>query len=312
MAVFEQLEQDYIDSFEPCTVFELHLIQHLAVAEWRVRRAWAVATAITDRCILDHEAQDDRENGGCDGDYRLGLNQKRVEREVAAAERAEARFERTQARALAEFHRLRKIRPPGAQPLQITRPDVSTTGRDPAEYLPEPAPEENEPKLSPETLEPAPNANEPKPEREDQLKEEPCIILPPICRATNEPEHDHFPPELQEKHTNHPNEPSADAKIRPPLEPYTMLPPICRATNEPEDNQSPLEPHPKHANHANEPNAGSHTRPPAEPYITLPPICRVENEPEDDHSPLDLKKKQTNSLLPISDRSGTDEGLCSL
>ncbi len=75
MAVFEQLEQDYIDSFEPCTVFELHLIQHLAVA-----------TAITDQSTLDHEARGDRENGDCHGDYRLGLNPAtRVEKEVAAA-----------------------------------------------------------------------------------------------------------------------------------------------------------------------------------------------------------------------------------
>jgi len=160
MALFEQVEQDYIDSFQPCTVFELHLIQHLAVAEWRVRRAWAIATAITDKCIVDHEAQDDREIGDCDADYRLGVNQKRVEKEVAAAERAEARFERTQARALAEFHRLRKLRPPDAQPIQITRPDVSTTGRDPAQCLAT----EDEPKPAPESVA--------KPEAE------PCIIIP--------------------------------------------------------------------------------------------------------------------------------------
>jgi len=45
--------------------------------------------------------------------------------------RAEAYYERSQTRALAEFHRQRKLRPPGAQPIQVTRPDVSTTGRDP-------------------------------------------------------------------------------------------------------------------------------------------------------------------------------------
>ncbi len=176
MALFEQVEQDYIDSFQPCTIFEVHLIQHLAVAEWRLRRAWAVATAITDKCIVDHEAQDDREIGDSDADYRLGVNQQRVEKAVAAAERAEARFERTQARTLAEFHRLRKLRPPDAQPIQITRPDVSTTGRDPAQYHPDSEPE------------PAPTENEPKPEAE------PCIVIPHYPKSEEDNLDDGRPP----------------------------------------------------------------------------------------------------------------------
>ena len=31
-SVFEQLEQDYIDSLQPCTVLELHIVQHIAGA----------------------------------------------------------------------------------------------------------------------------------------------------------------------------------------------------------------------------------------------------------------------------------------
>jgi len=133
--LFNQLEQDYIDSLQPTTVLELHLVQRIAVAEWRLRRAWAVSTAITDKCLDDHQAQDHRENGLCDNDFRLGLNQQRVHKELADVERAEARFERTQACAQAEFHRLRKLRPPDAQPIQVSRPDVSNTGRDPAQYV---------------------------------------------------------------------------------------------------------------------------------------------------------------------------------
>src|SRR5450755_3552825 len=164
-ALFEELEQDYIDSLQPCTILELHLVQHIAVAEWRMRRAWAVETAITDKCLADHKAQDDRENGDCDGDFRLGINQKRIDRELASVQRSEARFERTQARALAEFHRLRKIRPPEAEPIQVARPDVSTTGRDPAQYIQKPEPAAND-------------SNEPKPHGETQQTQEPCIIIP--------------------------------------------------------------------------------------------------------------------------------------
>jgi hypothetical protein len=154
-SLFEQLEQDYIESLQPTTILELHLVQHIAVAEWRMRRAWAVETAITDKCLADHKAQDDRENGDCDGDYRLGLNQKRIDKELASVQRAETRFERTQARALAQFHCLRKLRPPEAEPIQIDRPDFSTTGRDPAQYIEtvpnEPKPTDSEPESEPES-----------------------------------------------------------------------------------------------------------------------------------------------------------------
>ena len=134
-ALFEQLEQDYIDSLQPTTVLELHLVQRIAVAEWRIRRAWALETAITDRSIVHNEATDERENPDLDNDLRNGINQLRVEKELAAVQRAEARFERIQARALAEFHRLRKLRPADSQPIQPIRPDLSTTGCDPAQYI---------------------------------------------------------------------------------------------------------------------------------------------------------------------------------
>jgi hypothetical protein len=131
--LFSELEQGYIDSLQPTNLLELHLVQRIAVAEWRIRRAWAVETAITDKSMADRREQDDRDNGDFDNDFRLGLNQVHINKETASVQNAIARFERSQSRALAEFHRLRKLRPPDAQPIQITRPDVSTTGRDPAQ-----------------------------------------------------------------------------------------------------------------------------------------------------------------------------------
>jgi hypothetical protein len=150
--LFSELEQGYIDSLQPTTLLELHLVQRIAVAEWRIRRAWAVETAITDKSMGDHKDQDDRDNGDFDNDFRLGLNQTHINKETASVQNALARFERSQSRALAEFHRLRKLRPPDAQPIQITRPDVSTTGRDPAQPITQFANQNNEPGQQPCTL----------------------------------------------------------------------------------------------------------------------------------------------------------------
>ena len=173
-ALFDQLEQDYIDSLQPCTVLELHLVQHIAVAEWRVRRAWAVDTAINDISITRHKDQDDRENPCLDDDYRLALNQMRVEKDTSPLQRATARLERARSRAMAEFHRLRKIRPEGAQPIQITRPDVSTTGRDPAQYVQR----QNQPKPQPIGAVSTPQSS----------PQEPCLVFPDYPK----PEEDQF------------------------------------------------------------------------------------------------------------------------
>jgi len=201
--LFEQLEQDYLETFQPCSIPELHLVQRMVAADWRLHRAQVVATAINDKSLFDHRAQDDRENANCDNDYRLGIDHPRIQRELAFVERSEARCERAHARALAEFVVLRKLRPSDAQPIQLDRHDVTTTGRDPAQYLgpvgtPVPKPDE----LKPEERKPEENvSNEPKPDPQspqNPTDEEPCIILPPICRAPNEradePDDRLFPP----------------------------------------------------------------------------------------------------------------------
>ena len=133
-----------------------------------MRRAWAVETALTDNSMTTHKAQDELENPNMDDDLRTGINYKRVDK-LASIQRAEARFERTQARALAEFRRLRKLRPSDAQPIQITRPDISTTGRDPSQYLKPP-------------IEPNPSVPDSAPE--------PCIVIPDYPK----PPEDEFDP----------------------------------------------------------------------------------------------------------------------
>jgi hypothetical protein len=138
--LFSQLEQGYIDALQPTNLLELHLVQHIAVAEWRIRRAYIVETAIQDKSMGDHQAEDERENGVFDADFRLGLNQTHTNKATLPVQIALARFERSQSRALVELHRLRKLRPPDAQPIQVTRPDVSTTGRDPAQPVAPPRP----------------------------------------------------------------------------------------------------------------------------------------------------------------------------
>jgi len=181
-ALFEQLEDDYLETFQPCSIPELHLVQRMVAADWRLHRAQVVATAINDKSLFDHRAQDDRENANCDHDYRLGIDHPRIESELAFVERSEARCERAHARALAEFVVLRKLRPADAQPIQLGRHDVTTTGRDPAQYLgpvatPQPNPPENV-------------ANEPKPAtpaESEHIEPEPCIIIPYYPKVEEEP-----------------------------------------------------------------------------------------------------------------------------
>jgi len=198
-ALFEQLEDDYLETFQPCSIPELHLVQRMVAADWRLHRAQVVATAINDKSIFDHHAQDGRENANSDHDYRLGINHTRIEQELAFVERSEARCERAHARALAEFVVLRKLRPAGAQPIQLDRHDVTTTGRDPAQYLrpvgtpeaipPEPDPPENvsnEPK-------PATTPAESEPVEPQQVEPEPCIIIPYYQKFEEEPLDDDLP-----------------------------------------------------------------------------------------------------------------------
>lgn len=143
-ALFEQLQQKYIDSLQPATDFELDLVQRMAVAQWRIRRAWAIETAITDADIIENRQQDEARNPELDQDLRLGLTHKRVVKDLTPIHLCEARFERSHDRGLTQFHRLRQLRPSDAPTIQRANPGVSTTGRNPADYLkwqnePEPA-----------------------------------------------------------------------------------------------------------------------------------------------------------------------------
>jgi len=211
-ALFEQLEDDYLETFQPCSIPELHLVQRMVAADWRLHRAQVVATAIKDKSIFDHKAQDDRENANCDNDYRLGINQVRIAEDLSSVQRAEAGFERAHARALAELVAVRKLRPAGAQPIQLDRHYVTTTGRDPAQYLglcgaPEPKPDDPKPP-EPNSQEPNPpeNAsNEPKPptpaeseqvdsdQESQQVEPEPCIIIPYYQKFEEEPTDNQLP-----------------------------------------------------------------------------------------------------------------------
>jgi len=192
-ALFEQLQQDYLETFQPCSIPELHLVQRMVAADWRLHRAQVVATAINDKSLFDHRSQDDRENANCDHDYRLGIDHPRIQSELAFVERSEARCERAHARALAEFVVLRKLRPADAQPIQLDRHDVTTTGRDPAQYLgpvktPEPFPPESKPgENGSNEPKPATTPAESEPVEPKQVVPEPCIIIPYYQKFEEEP-----------------------------------------------------------------------------------------------------------------------------
>src|SRR5208283_3032027 len=92
--------------------------------------------------------QDEAENPELDQDFRLALAYKRIAKDLVAVQQTEARMERSLDRALTAFHRLRKFRPPDAQPIEPPLTGVTTTGRDPASYFfvdcePKPTPAEN-------------------------------------------------------------------------------------------------------------------------------------------------------------------------
>jgi len=61
-SIFEKLQQTYIDSFQPTNSLELELIHTMAAAEWRMRRAWTVETALADTHTLLHRRKDEAEN----------------------------------------------------------------------------------------------------------------------------------------------------------------------------------------------------------------------------------------------------------
>jgi hypothetical protein len=133
--LFEQLQQDYVDSLQPTNAFELDLVQRMAVAQWRIRRAWAIETALTDVNMIENRHQDESNNPELDQDLRLGLTHKRVAKDLTSVHLCEARFERSHDRSFTLFQRLRKLRAPGALPIPSACQGVSTTGRNPSEYF---------------------------------------------------------------------------------------------------------------------------------------------------------------------------------
>jgi hypothetical protein len=134
-ALFEQLQQDYINSLQPTNAFELDLVQRMAVAQWRIRRAWAIETALTDVNMIENRHQDESNNPELDQDLRLGLTNKRVAKDLTQVHLCEARFERSHDRGFTLFQRLRKLRAPDALPIPSACQGVSTTGRNPSEYF---------------------------------------------------------------------------------------------------------------------------------------------------------------------------------
>ena len=232
----------------------------MVAADWRLHRAQVVATAINDRSLFDHRAQDDRENANCDHDYRLGINQTRIEQELAFVERSEARCERAHARALAEFVVLRKLRPADAQPIQLDRHDVTTTGRDPAQYLgpvatPQPNPPENV-------------ANEPKPPtpaESEHIDPEPCIMIPDYPRFEEEPLDD--PPYFLHSSGRNCQTKGDGRGFRPPQEmkirPFNA---IAVSTS--------------YAYFRKNPSRSPNLKSSQLPCIILPPICQDPGEPE--------------------------------
>jgi len=54
---FQQLVQDHIDQFQPQTAVEMDLVETMAAARWRLRRLYAVETAVFDN-EMERRAED--------------------------------------------------------------------------------------------------------------------------------------------------------------------------------------------------------------------------------------------------------------
>jgi hypothetical protein len=52
-SLFENVRQSYIDSLQPTSSLELELTQTMVTAEWRLRRAWALETALAEDMLLN-------------------------------------------------------------------------------------------------------------------------------------------------------------------------------------------------------------------------------------------------------------------
>jgi hypothetical protein len=95
----------YTDALKPTTIPELDLVQRMVADKLRIRRAWAIKTALTHIKIVQNQQKTEVEYPDPDNDIRLGPTLKRAEKDLAPIQHTEERSGRSIDRALARFER---------------------------------------------------------------------------------------------------------------------------------------------------------------------------------------------------------------
>src|SRR5947207_5059715 len=72
---FDQVLDSYADHFQPQDEVEMDLVEELAVAKWRQRRAWAIETATLDHELDQQNLESDEKWQQLDHPTRLALAQ---------------------------------------------------------------------------------------------------------------------------------------------------------------------------------------------------------------------------------------------
>jgi hypothetical protein len=123
---FQQLVQDHIDQFQPQTAVQMDLVEAMAAARWRLRRLYAVETAVFDN-EMERRAEDiDDQFTDISDVGRLGwVFQKLADyvRTLAHLTRYEGSLNRSFDRALKQLHLLQSARSDAQNEAQQNEPN---------------------------------------------------------------------------------------------------------------------------------------------------------------------------------------------
>jgi hypothetical protein len=107
---FDILMAQHIDHYRPAADVELRVVEEMAVAFWRMRRAWAIETRLHDGAIAA------REPGDKIGRLAAAFTDLASSPQLALLHRYEARLHNIRQRAFKNIHILRNTPPPPNEP----------------------------------------------------------------------------------------------------------------------------------------------------------------------------------------------------
>src|SRR5262245_60462626 len=168
---FQEWLISFHDHYQPATTVERELVKEIAVARWRLRRIWAMETAMFD-LEIDRQRKDVEENfSSIDEATRLALAFTELSdnsRALSNLHRYEARLRRLSERATADLMRIHAERKASEQTEQDERNEPKS----------QPASQAADTSVSPEPESPAPIAN-----RQNEPPDSQPLVLPTRCES---------------------------------------------------------------------------------------------------------------------------------